>query len=87
MNEVIILKEYVQGYVLALIVEACLIHQRETRHPDPIHVSSHFLRPSIVGPCRIEIATMKGGNTLETLTAKLIQNVCAHHYPKFLHGY
>ena len=41
---------FMSGYILGLVVEACMEHQKRLStpgvHQDPIHVSAHYLRPT-----------------------------------------
>lgn len=68
-----------QGYVLALIVEACLHHQKSTRHPDPYHLTAHFLRATSVGPFEVRIHTIRSGRGMSNVHADLVQDVCIPH--------
>lgn len=61
------------GYVLALMVEACIQHQSGTAHKDPIHVTAHFLRASSATPFEIYIRTVKSGRGFTNLTVELLQ--------------
>lgn len=65
-----------QGYVLALVVEACLHHQKSTRHPDPFHVTAHFLRATAVGPFEVRVHTIRSGRGMSNIHADLVQDVC-----------
>lgn len=62
------------GYVLAQVVEAAVKHQDSTPHPDPIHVTAHFMRASVVGPFEVYIRDVKTGRDLKHLSATLVQN-------------
>ena len=64
------------GYVLALILEACLQYQSSRVHVDPLHVTAHFLRTTSVGSFKIHVRTLKIGNGFTNLTAELVQEVC-----------
>ncbi|KAG6876759.1 hypothetical protein C0993_000586, partial [Termitomyces sp. T159_Od127] len=60
-------------YILALLVEACLQHQYRTRHPDPIHVTAHYLRSSQPSEFEIRVRTLRTGRGFTNLTAELYQ--------------
>ncbi|TFK70943.1 hypothetical protein BDN72DRAFT_887824 [Pluteus cervinus] len=62
------------GYVLALIIEACIKHQHDTPHQDPIHVTAHYLRPSSPSSFEVHIRIIKVGKGFTNLTAELVQN-------------
>ncbi|TFY55667.1 hypothetical protein EVG20_g9233 [Dentipellis fragilis] len=62
------------GYVLGLIVEACVQHQASTKLPDPLHVTAHYLKPTAIGPLEVHVRMLKSGQTLCNITAELIQN-------------
>lgn len=61
------------GYLLALIIEACLQYQSTSTHRDPIHVTAHFLRSSSVEPYEIRVHAVKSGKGFTNLVAKLVQ--------------
>ncbi|TDL22610.1 hypothetical protein BD410DRAFT_898187 [Rickenella mellea] len=62
------------GYVLGVIVSAALSSQAQTAHPDIIHVSAHFLRPSVLGNAEVVVRRVKVGKTLTNLDADLVQD-------------
>ncbi|KAA1474689.1 hypothetical protein DENSPDRAFT_841315 [Dentipellis sp. KUC8613] len=62
------------GYVLGLIIEACVQHQASTKLPDPLHVTAHYLKPTAIGPLEVHVRMLKSGQTLCNITAELIQN-------------
>jgi len=62
------------GYVLALVVEACLRYQSSTPHRDPVHISAHFLRATSVGPFEVHVHTIRAGRSFSNLQADLIQD-------------
>ncbi|KAI0059620.1 hypothetical protein BV25DRAFT_1889604 [Artomyces pyxidatus] len=70
------------GYVLSLIIEACLHYQEGSSSPDPIHVTAHYLRATSVGPLEVRVRTIRTGKTLSNISAELVQegavNVTAH---------
>ena len=63
------------GYVLALLVDACVQYQSNTGHRDPLHVTAHFLRSTAVSPFEVEIRTLKTGRGFTNITAELVQRV------------
>ncbi|KAF9533078.1 thioesterase-like superfamily-domain-containing protein [Crepidotus variabilis] len=62
------------GYLLALILEACIQFQSSTTHTDPIHLTAHFLRKTLAGPVTVRINRVKAGLALTNITAELLQN-------------
>lgn len=60
-------------------MEACLHHQKLTRHPDPFHVTAHFLRATSVGPFEVRIHTIRSGRGMSNVHADLVQDVCLPH--------
>ncbi|KAK1236047.1 hypothetical protein PQX77_000726 [Marasmius sp. AFHP31] len=62
------------GYVFGLIIEACLQHQAQTRHRDPIHATAHFLRATSVAPFKVHIRKLREGKGLTNLVADLVQD-------------
>ena len=63
------------GYLLALILEACIQFQSTTAHIDPIHVTAHYLRASFAAPFTICIRSLKTGSGFTNLSAELLQEV------------
>jgi len=61
------------GYVLALILEACIQFQSTTAHIDPIHITAHFLRTTFATPFTVCIRSLKTGSGFTNLTAELLQ--------------
>jgi hypothetical protein len=61
------------GYVLALIVDACMHYQSSTAQPDPIHVTAHYLRTTSVSHFEVHIRTLKTGKGFSNIVADLIQ--------------
>lgn len=70
------------GYILGLIIESAMHRQESTPHPDPIHVTAHFLRPSAVGPFEVHVRTIKGGKGFMNIGADFIQKV--RYFPSFI---
>ncbi|TFK40756.1 thioesterase-like superfamily-domain-containing protein [Crucibulum laeve] len=62
------------GYVLALIMEACIRYQSSTAHIDPIHVTAHYLRTTYILPFEVHVRTLKTGKGFTNLSAELIQD-------------
>ncbi|KAG6860387.1 hypothetical protein C0995_011772 [Termitomyces sp. Mi166 len=61
------------GYVLALLVDACIQHQSTSGHREPIHVTAHFLRTSVPSHFEIRVRILKTGRGFTNLTAELYQ--------------
>ncbi|KAG9315955.1 thioesterase-like superfamily-domain-containing protein [Chiua virens] len=61
------------GYSLGVIVEACIRHQSDSSHPDPIHVSAQFLRAAHFGAGQVQVKRLKSGKTFTNLLAELVQ--------------
>ncbi|KAF8594341.1 hypothetical protein BDV93DRAFT_529369 [Ceratobasidium sp. AG-I] len=62
------------GYVLGLLVEACIRCQKTTNHRDPIHVTAHFMQPTATSEYRVEIKVIRIGSRFSNLLANLIQD-------------
>ncbi|KAG6376919.1 thioesterase-like superfamily-domain-containing protein [Boletus reticuloceps] len=76
LNLIISLIEYrcdALGYSLGVIVETCIQHQSGSSHPDPIHVSAHFLRATHPGPGQVQVKLLKSGKTFTNILAELVQ--------------
>ncbi|KAJ3522751.1 hypothetical protein NM688_g8830 [Phlebia brevispora] len=64
----------VGGYVVAMTLEAVARHQQKARHPDPVHVTAHFLSNTVPGPYEIHVRLIKAGKgTFTTLSASFWQ--------------
>lgn len=50
-------------------------HQKETGHPDPIHVTAHFMRATVVGPFEVHVSVLKSGRGFTNLNVEFVQNV------------
>ncbi|KAF8125696.1 thioesterase-like superfamily-domain-containing protein [Boletus edulis] len=61
------------GYSLGVIVETCIQYQSGSSHPDPIHVSAHFLRATHPGPGQVQVKLLKSGKTFTNILAELVQ--------------
>jgi len=70
------------GYLLALLIEACIQSQADTNQRDPIHVSAHFLKTTFIAPYEIHVHTLKRGRGFTNISAELVQrestNITAH---------
>lgn len=63
------------GYVLGLVIESGIKHQEATPHPDPIHVTAHFLKSAMVGPYEVRLKDLKVGRDFKHISAAFVQNV------------
>ncbi|KAF8964417.1 thioesterase-like superfamily-domain-containing protein [Flammula alnicola] len=61
------------GYVLGLILEACIQYQSSTPHVDPLHVTAYYLRTTFTAPFTVCVRTVKTGSGFTNLTADLVQ--------------
>ncbi|QRW06869.1 thioesterase family protein [Ceratobasidium sp. AG-Ba] len=61
------------GYVLSLLLTACIKHQGTTKHPDPIHLTAHFLLPTTVSEFNVEVEVVRFGSRFTNLLVKWIQ--------------
>ncbi|KAF7364838.1 hypothetical protein MVEN_00354100 [Mycena venus] len=61
------------GYVLALVLDACIRHQAPTPHRDPIHVSAHFLQATSIAPFEVHVRTLRKGRGFTNVLADLVQ--------------
>ena len=60
------------GYLMAIVVAA--LRASAPRHPDPLSMTAHFLRPATPGAdCEVRVATLRSGRTLDTVRASLLQ--------------
>lgn len=60
------------GYLLSVAVRAM---QEAHAHPDPLTVTTHYLRPGIPdAPCEIEVEVIRAGRTLSTVRSTLSQD-------------
>ena len=69
------------GYVLGLILEACIQYQAHTSHVDVLHATAHFLRTTYTAAFTVSVKSMKIGSGFTNLTADLIQDVCDLKHP------
>ena len=63
------------GYVLGLVIESGIVHQTGTRHPDPIHVTVHFLKSAMTGPYEVHLKDLKVGRDFKHISAAFVQDV------------
>ncbi|KAF7359103.1 hypothetical protein MSAN_01251500 [Mycena sanguinolenta] len=61
------------GYVLGLIVQACIEHQAGSEHPDPLHVSAHYLQATKTSALEVHIRVLKRGRSFINILADLVQ--------------
>ncbi|KAJ6508314.1 thioesterase-like superfamily-domain-containing protein [Mycena sanguinolenta] len=61
------------GYVLALVLEACIRYQAATAHRDPIHLTAYFLQATSIAPFEVHVRAVKRGRGYTNLAADLIQ--------------
>ncbi|KAG8739572.1 hypothetical protein FRC10_005432 [Ceratobasidium sp. 414] len=62
------------GYVLSLLVKACMKFQEKSKHRDPVHVTAHFMLPTTVSSYQIEVEIVHSGSRFTNLLAKLVQD-------------
>ncbi|KAJ7084856.1 thioesterase-like superfamily-domain-containing protein [Mycena belliarum] len=61
------------GYILSLIVQACIQKQAGSAHPDPLHVSAHFLQATKRAEFEVRIRILKRGKRFVNILADLVQ--------------
>ncbi|THU80953.1 hypothetical protein K435DRAFT_873869 [Dendrothele bispora CBS 962.96] len=61
------------GYVLALMIDACMKRQASTVHPDPLHVTAHFMAATALSKFEIRVKTIKNGGMLTNVQADFYQ--------------
>lgn len=59
------------GYLLAPLQRAMGLASGQ---PDPLSITTHYLRPGIAGPAEIEVETVRTGRTIGTVRGRLIQD-------------
>lgn len=60
------------GYMVATMLNAL---GEALPHPDPVSVTTHFLRPGIAdAPCEVVVQTVRSGRSLSTARATLLQD-------------
>jgi len=61
------------GYLVAFALGA--LRELSPQHPDPLSVTTHFLRPGLPGqPCEIVTESVRSGRTLSNSRATLLQD-------------
>jgi acyl-CoA thioesterase len=61
------------GYLLSLAAQA--LRQAVPQHPDPLSITTHYLRPGLPGQaCDIDVQVLRTGRTLSTVRATLLQD-------------
>ena len=64
-----------QGYALGLVLAATLAFQRDTSHPDIIHVTAHYLQTVDITEYAVLVKKIKQGKKLTHIDADLVQEV------------
>lgn len=60
------------GYLISLVVRAM---SETVDHPDPLSVTTHFLRPGMANePCDINVEVIRTGRTISTVRASMVQD-------------
>ncbi|MCP4085662.1 MAG: thioesterase family protein [Actinomycetia bacterium] len=59
------------GYVAALVLKSLLA---EVPHPDPLSVTTHYLRPPRSGDANLEVEAVRAGRRTSNATGRLIQD-------------
>ncbi|KAJ7290241.1 thioesterase-like superfamily-domain-containing protein [Mycena rebaudengoi] len=62
------------GYLLSFITEACIQNQANSEHPDPMHVTAHFLQPTRISTFEVNIRVLKKGRSFTNIIADLVQS-------------
>jgi hypothetical protein len=62
------------GYSLAIIVKAAMTYQAPSSHPDPIHVTAHYLKAASTMDYQVRIRTLKKGRRMTNVLADLVQD-------------
>ncbi|KAF9562590.1 hypothetical protein CPC08DRAFT_817087 [Agrocybe pediades] len=61
------------GYVLALVMEACIRFQSTTAHVDPMHITAHYIRTTATAPFEVRVRNIRTGAMFTNITAELVQ--------------
>ncbi|KAF7353850.1 hypothetical protein MVEN_01070600 [Mycena venus] len=61
------------GYTLSLIVQACIENQAGSEHPDPLHVSAHYLQATRTATFEVHLRVLKRGRSFINILADLVQ--------------
>ncbi|OBZ76863.1 hypothetical protein A0H81_03446 [Grifola frondosa] len=72
--EWVILQAPQGGYSVGIILEAAIQHQSGSKHPDPIHLTVHFLRIPRLATLHVHVRVLKIGRDFTNLLADLVQN-------------
>ena len=60
------------GYLVSIVLGA--ISKLSKEHPDPLSVTTHYLRPGIPGePCEVNVEVIRRGRSMTTARGQLIQ--------------
>ncbi|KAJ7778808.1 thioesterase-like superfamily-domain-containing protein [Mycena maculata] len=61
------------GYALSLILQSCIQNQVGSAHPDPLHLSAHFLQPTRTSSFEVHLRILKRGRNFINIIADLVQ--------------
>ncbi|KAJ7700796.1 thioesterase-like superfamily-domain-containing protein [Mycena rosella] len=61
------------GYILFLIVQSCIQNQAGSSHPDPLHMSAHFLQATKPISVEVKLRILKRGRNFVNILADLVQ--------------
>lgn len=61
------------GYILGLILESAIQRQSSSYHPDPIHVTAHFLRSAAIAAFEVHVRIIKAGKGFTNISADFVQ--------------
>ncbi|KAJ7494364.1 thioesterase-like superfamily-domain-containing protein [Mycena galericulata] len=62
------------GYTLSLIVQSCVENQAGSAHPDPMHLTAHFLQPTRTATSfEVHLRVLKQGRSFVNILADLVQ--------------
>ncbi|KAJ8474156.1 hypothetical protein ONZ45_g16050 [Pleurotus djamor] len=62
------------GFVLALALQACIEYQAKSPHPDPIHLTAHYLRTTGVTAFDVRIRVLRKGKGFTNILADFMQS-------------
>lgn len=74
------------GYLVALMIRACSIVQRETPHDEPVYLSTQYLGSSTSGPCTITVKRVKRNNDFSNIVAVLVQKGRTNIHCQVIYG-
>jgi hypothetical protein len=60
---------------MGMVIDTATQFQALFAHKDPLHVTTHFLRPVSIGPVEVHIRRLRTGQGLTNLSAELVQGV------------